>query len=89
MIRTHAPVHISELCDLLHLKKSAVAELVYRAEEAGLIERRQSNEDRRMWFVELTPDGELRLMQVFAALRDDRDALANAFGEVEQRFREA
>ena len=82
-------VRITELCDLLHLQQTAVTELVKRSEEAGLLRRRQSTEDGRVWLLELTREGERRLMRAFAALRDDRDALAAAFRDVDRSFRAA
>lgn len=82
-------IRITELCTLLHLQQTAVTELVKRSEEAGLIRRRQSAEDGRVWLLALTAEGERRLMRAFAALRDDREALAAAFREVGRSFRAA
>jgi DNA-binding MarR family transcriptional regulator len=82
-------VRITELCGLLHLQQTAVTELVKRTEEAGLIRRRQSAEDGRVWLLELTAEGERRLMRAFAALREDRHALAAAFRDVDRSFRAA
>lgn len=82
-------VRITELCGLLHLQQTAVTELVKRTEEAGLIRRRQSAEDGRVWLLDLTSEGERRLMRAFTALRDDRLALASAFRDVDRSFRAA
>jgi DNA-binding MarR family transcriptional regulator len=82
-------VRITELCALLHLQQTAVTELVKRTEEAGLIRRRQSTEDGRVWLLELTAEGERRLMRAFAALREDRRAFAAAFRDVDRSFRAA
>jgi DNA-binding MarR family transcriptional regulator len=82
-------VRITELCAQLHLQQTAVTELVKRTEEAGLIRRRQSAEDGRVWLLELTAEGERRLMRAFAALREDRHALAAAFRDVDRSFRAA
>ena len=82
-------VRITELCDLLHLQQTAVTELVKRTEEAGLLRRRQSAKDGRVWLLELTREGERRLMQAFGALRDDRRALAAAFRDVDRSFHAA
>jgi DNA-binding MarR family transcriptional regulator len=84
-----AEVRVTQLCELLQMKQTAVTELVSRSEEAGLIERRQSSEDRRVWLLRLTAEGELRLLQAFRALRKDRAALGEAFQEVNARFRAA
>src|SRR6266702_844757 len=64
---------------LLQLKaapggQSTVTELVKRAEEAGLVRRRRSESDRRVFLLELTEDGDRRVTRVFNALRRDRGA---------------
>jgi DNA-binding MarR family transcriptional regulator len=82
-----AELRVTELCERLQMQQTAVTELVKRTEEAGLIERRQSSDDGRVWLLRLTNEGDRRLMDAFAALRADRDALAAAFDEVETTFR--
>lgn len=82
-------LRVTELCERLQLRQTAVTELVKRTEDAGLIERRPSSEDGRVWLLRLTAEGERRLMDAFAALRDDRDALAAAFDDVDMTFRAA
>ena len=82
-----AGVRMTELCELLQMQQTAVTELVKRTEEAGLIKRRPSREDGRVWLLELTAEGERRLMHAFRALRKDRAALAETFRQVNARFR--
>jgi DNA-binding MarR family transcriptional regulator len=89
MIRSAGELRVTELCALLQLRQTAVTELVRRSEQAGLIERRPSSEDGRVSLLRLTKEGERRLMRAFRGLRDDRDALAESFREVDRRFREA
>ena len=89
MIAAAGEVQVTELCELLHMQQTAVTELVKRSEEAGLVKRRPSREDGRVWLLRLTGDGERRLQRAFAALREDREALAKAFREVDRRFRAA
>jgi len=92
MVRSAGPsggIRITELCELLHMRQTAVTELVRRTEEAGLIERRSSDEDGRVWLLRVTSEGERRLMQAFAALRADRAHLAEAFDELGARFHAA
>src|ERR671930_1953829 len=52
---------VTELSDRLQLAQSTVTELVRRAEEAGLIDREQSQADARVAHLRLTPEGERRL----------------------------
>src|SRR5689334_16593007 len=59
---------VTELAERLQLAQSTVTELVSRAEEAGLIEREQSQQDARVAHLRLTPEGERRLMYSFTEL---------------------
>jgi len=81
------PLRPTDLASLLEMQQSAVTELVKRTEDAGLIERRPSTADRRAWLLQLTDEGERRLMQAFLALRDDREHLVAAMRELDVRFR--
>jgi DNA-binding MarR family transcriptional regulator len=63
---------VSELVRTLALTQSAVTELVQRAESAGLVERRPSEEDRRVVGLVLTPEGTERLATVHDALGPER-----------------
>src|SRR5213080_1469011 len=56
---------VTELSERLQLAQSSVTELVRRAEEAGLIERRQSTDDGRVAYLQLTREGESRLARSF------------------------
>src|SRR2546429_2835204 len=56
---------VTELAERLQLAQSTVTELVRRAEETGLLERRQSADDGRVAHLLLTRDGELRLARSF------------------------
>jgi DNA-binding MarR family transcriptional regulator len=89
MIAAAGELRVTELCELLQLRQTAVAELVKRTEEAGLLRRRQSGDDGRVWLLELTAEGERRLMRSFSALRADRAAFATGFRELDRRFRAA
>jgi DNA-binding MarR family transcriptional regulator len=77
---------VTELCNALQLRQTAVTELVKRATDAGLVMREPSADDARVSFVKLTPEGERRLLRVFEALREDRSAFAEAFQLLQRRF---
>jgi DNA-binding MarR family transcriptional regulator len=66
----------------MQLAQSTVTELVSRAEEAGLIEREQSDVDARIAHLRLTTEGERRLARVFTHLDVEREQLREAFGEL-------
>jgi DNA-binding MarR family transcriptional regulator len=78
---------VGELSRRLHLRQTAVTELVKRAEEAGLVQRQRSLEDRRVYLLELTEEGDRRVTRTWRALRRDRGALARAFEELDFHFR--
>ena len=80
---------VTELGRRLHLRQTAVTELVKRAEDAGLVRRTRSDDDRRVYLLRLTEDGDQRVMEVFDALRRDRVALATAFEELGAHFQAA
>jgi DNA-binding MarR family transcriptional regulator len=77
MIKASAGEHstVSELVERLQLTQSTVTELVQRAEEGGLLRRRQSAEDGRVIYLSLTEDGERRLAGAVAELGPERDRL--------------
>src|SRR5215471_2695547 len=74
---------VTELSERLQLAQSTVTELVHRAEEAGLIEREQSQRDARVAYLRLTAEGERRLMLSFTELDAERAQLREAFANLE------
>jgi DNA-binding MarR family transcriptional regulator len=78
---------VTELGKRLHLRQTAVTELVKRAEEAGLVQRQRSGTDRRVFLLGLTEDGDRRVTRIFNALRRDRAAFAQAFEQLDFHFR--
>src|SRR5579862_2744101 len=69
---------VTELARRLQLAQSTVTELVSRAEDSGLIERRQSGKDGRVAHLRLTPEGERRLQLSFTGLEVQRRQLREA-----------
>ena len=74
---------VTELSERLQLAQSTVTELVSRAEEAGLVERKQSQKDARVAHLRLTEEGERRLMQSFTELAKERDQVRDAFSHLD------
>jgi DNA-binding MarR family transcriptional regulator len=70
---------VTELADRMQLAQSTVTELVSRAEEAGLLEREQSQTDARVAHLRLSAEGERRLLQAFTSLSAERSSLREAF----------
>jgi DNA-binding MarR family transcriptional regulator len=66
---------VSELVELLQLTQSTVTELVQRAEEGGLLQRRQSASDGRVVHLSLTPGAQERLQQAVGELGPERERL--------------
>ena len=69
---------VTELARRLQLAQSTVTELVSRAEESGLIERKQSGTDGRVAYLRLTEEGERRLHMSFTGLDVERQQLREA-----------
>ena len=74
---------VTELAERLQLAQSTVTELVSRAEEAGLVEREQSQSDARVAHLRLTAEGERRLERSFTALATERSQLRDAFAHLD------
>jgi len=74
---------VTELADRLQLAQSTVTELVSRAQEAGLVDREQSQSDARVAHLRLTPEGEDRLERSFTALATERAQLREAFAHLD------
>jgi DNA-binding MarR family transcriptional regulator len=74
---------VTELADRLQLAQSTVTELVSRAEEAGLVERTQSQTDARVAHLRLTAEGEARLERSFTGLMTERAQLRDAFASLD------
>lgn len=66
---------VSELVELLQLTQSTVTELVQRAEDAGLLTRRQSPEDGRVVNLTLTDEGKRRVEGAIVELGPERARL--------------
>jgi DNA-binding MarR family transcriptional regulator len=71
---------VTELGQRLQLAQSTVTELVTRSVDAGLLAREGSEEDGRVTWVRLTPEGERRLACAFRGLDSERQALLDALG---------
>ena len=76
---------VTELSDRLQLAQSTVTELVSRAEDVGLVARERSSEDGRIAHLSLTDEGERRLAQAFTSNERERQALLDAFSNLEGR----
>ncbi|MEN3342888.1 MAG: hypothetical protein V7644_2292 [Actinomycetota bacterium] len=76
---------VTELAGRLQLAQSTVTELVSRAEDAGLVEREQSQDDARVAHLRLTPEGERRLTLSFTELETERAQLREAVAHLTDR----
>jgi DNA-binding MarR family transcriptional regulator len=66
---------VTELAGRMQLTQSTVTELVTRAESAGLVRRTQSEQDARVFWLELTRVAEERLGRAVARNGPERDRL--------------
>ncbi len=69
-LETAGSLPMSHLADALDVSVASATGIVSRMEERGLVERRHSDEDRRVVLVHLTPAGSA----VFVAMDDQRRA---------------
>ncbi len=77
----HDPT-VGDLAGHLHVKPHSAAELISRAEKAGLAERWIDQDDRRLTRVRLTPDGHRRLDQLAPAHMAELQQLAPILDQV-------
>jgi DNA-binding MarR family transcriptional regulator len=70
---------VGELAERLQAKQHGVVALVTRCEEAGLVERRANQEDRRRVEVHLLPPGEAILTRLAEVHRAELRALQGVF----------
>jgi DNA-binding MarR family transcriptional regulator len=70
---------VTDLAERLQLAQSTVTELVSRAEEIGLVQRERSSDDGRIANLSLTEEGERRLAESFTSNERERQALREAF----------
>ena len=75
---------VTELAERLQLAQSTVTELVRRAEEVGLVERKTSSVDGRVAHLRLSEEGERRLAKSFSSLAVEREALRATFAHLDE-----
>ncbi len=73
---------VGDVAGYLLLRPQSAVELIDRAERAGLLERWQDDDDRRVTRIQLTPDGKQRLDQLVPAHIDELQQLAPVLGHV-------
>ena len=73
---------ISDLAEWLQLRHNSTVELVQRAVEAGLLERRVDEHDRRRQRLALTPQGEAVLASLSRSHREELRRFREEMAEV-------
>jgi DNA-binding MarR family transcriptional regulator len=79
-----APATVTSLTQTLHLPQTAVTELVRRATRHGLITKTVNPRDRRSNQLNLTKEGNAKVIAAFRALRADRETLADALNDARE-----
>jgi DNA-binding MarR family transcriptional regulator len=74
---------VTALADRLQLAQSSVTELVSRAQQAGLLERKPSSADARVVHLRLSAQGEKIFARAFRNLASEREALRDAIADLE------
>lgn len=80
------PAAVGELAERLRCDRSNVSRLVDRGSLRGLIRRRAGEEDGRVTFVELTPEGEQLAHRFLAALESETAALRSTWPNPRKRL---
>ena len=74
---------VTALADRLQLAQSSVTELVSRADQAGLLERKPSSTDARVVHLRLRAQGEEIFARAFRSLASEREALRESIAGLE------
>jgi DNA-binding MarR family transcriptional regulator len=74
---------VTALADRLRLAQSSVTELVSRADQAGLLERKPSSTDARVVHLRLSAQGEKIFARAFRSLASEREALRAAIAHLD------
>jgi DNA-binding MarR family transcriptional regulator len=74
---------VTALADRLRLAQSSVTELVSRAEQADLLERKPSSTDARVVHLRLSARGEKIFARAFRSLGSEREALREAIAHLD------
>lgn len=82
-------MNVGVLADRLCLKPHTTVELVQRLEKAGLVRKRQSQDDRRAVLLELTEDGAQRLGRLSRCHRDELIGFSSEMLEILSNFKKS
>lgn len=74
---------VTALADRLQLAQSSVTELVSRADQAGLLDRKPSSTDARVVHLRLSARGEKIFARAFRSLGSEREALRDAIADLD------
>ncbi|MBX5466941.1 MAG: MarR family transcriptional regulator [Firmicutes bacterium] len=72
---THGPMAMGELAESLGVSFAAATGIVDRLSQAGLVHRRRSDVDRRVVWVELSPEGHAKMAEMRQARRHLLEAM--------------
>ena len=63
LLHRNGPMNQKELLEQMHIQPGSLSEVVAKVENCGLIERKRSEKDRRVWELQLTEKGHNRALQ--------------------------
>jgi DNA-binding MarR family transcriptional regulator len=85
VLRQLSPLNARSLSQAMDINPGTISVYVQRLLEKGLVEKRQDNQDRRNWWISLTPEGRAAADGVVdGAVQYTRDFLSSLSGS-EQR----
>jgi DNA-binding MarR family transcriptional regulator len=68
LIRKHGPVTMTNLAEIMHIKSGSLTEQIDTLVKSGLVDRKHSETDRRIVYVELCP----KTREIFAKSYDSK-----------------
>ncbi|ARP50806.1 MULTISPECIES: MarR family winged helix-turn-helix transcriptional regulator [Caproicibacterium] len=74
-------VRASDLGRQIHMSRSAISQMLRSLEQKGLIERTNSERDRRVVYVRMTDSGRDRYQELTAVMAEKMDRVLGSLGE--------
>jgi DNA-binding MarR family transcriptional regulator len=75
---------VGEIARRMELSRNGMTERIRRAEEAGLVRRSRDPNDRRVFLIRLSSQGERRFAQAFGELGKESDRFIAAIADIDR-----
>ena len=85
VLHQFAPLNSARMSHVMDINPGTISVYVQRLVEKGLVQRAQDQEDRRNWWLTLTPMGQAAAQGVVSAAAEDTRGFLRSLDETEQR----